>query len=179
MEKSKRRRLSRKRLKEPKVSEERLYGLRHIESGNLLRVEIQSNDGRNFCGDSRAELDHNDWNEHHLYTTDEMYKAEYVRNFSTPWYNSSEETPQHDYEPEELQVVEIHRIITITPKKVKIPTWVEYAKIKYKEKDPEHFKHLMEDYQTQKYQSFDYGLYGLQELIQDKKWTPPKDKTND
>jgi hypothetical protein len=157
----------------PEIKKEVVYGLRHIETGKLLRMEKSSNAGSDFCGDYTVKLDHyyQDESDQDIWYVDELYNAEYVRQFSTEWYNSSERTPDHSYEPEELEVVEIQREITTIPHEVKIPTFMEYIELKYKDKDPGHYKCVKEEYEKSplSFGSSPYSLYDLMSLIENGK----------
>jgi hypothetical protein len=175
-----------KKKKAPKKKEiarlEIVYALRHIGTGELLQLERSSNEGSDFCNDTTATLrhccyDYDDFNPD-IWYIDSVYNAEYVRQHSTEWYNSCERTPQHSYEPDELEVVEVRREITSLTKKVTIPTYLEYLELKYKEKEPGHYEYIVKEYETRKHGSWNYSLYDLLELIANKKWVPEGGELN-
>jgi len=144
-----------------------------------------SNDGSDFCGDVTVRLDH--WSgddepfDMDTWYIDEMYNAEFVRQFPTPWYNSGERCPMHDYEPDELEIVEIKREIRTAIKQVKIPTFIEYMALQYKGgKENAHYEYIKSEYekdQGRKYtrQQWSYSLYELLQVIEDGKWNPEGD----
>jgi hypothetical protein len=157
------------------VKKETVYALRHIKTGALLRMERTSNQGSDFCNDTSVKLDHygyeNDDYDPDIWYIDEACNAEYVRQFSTEWYNSSERTPQHDYEPDELGVVEIKREIRTTAKSFKVPTYLEFMKLQYAEKDPDHYNHIVKEYDNHgKFSKWNYSLWDLMMLIEEGKW---------
>ena len=143
------------------------YGLRLKKTGKLLGTNISSNEGADFCGDVSVRLDdysNNTW------LVDSAINAEYVRNFSTAWYNADYKNPSHNYEAEELEVVESIIITSIAPVEVKIPTFEEYMKLKYEKSDPNHYIYVMEEYKkSYRKKDFKYSLWDLQELIRNGK----------
>lgn len=96
----------------------RKYVLQDRTSGLYMVTSVSSNDGADFANENtvsiypraKSPLDAEVW------TTDSKLVAHYVRDYSTPWYNSSMETPKHDYEPGDgkLQVVELKISIEAT-----------------------------------------------------------------
>lgn len=170
-------------MKKTKPEEARLevvYALRHIKSENLLSMRVSSNGNAEFCNDHtvRLEIPYNDiyeWNPDTWYI-DTAYNAEYVRQFSTEWYNSSERTPNHTFEPEELEVVQVERIVKTLKVKAKIPTFEEYLEIKYRDKEPEHCDYILGEYKKHP-DSFraGYSLYDLMMLIENEKWKTGED----
>jgi hypothetical protein len=158
----------------PEITKEIVYGLRHVETGKLLYMNRSSNQGSDFCGDYSVKLDHYGDVDQDTWYVDELYNAEYVRQFSTEWYNSSEETPGHSYEPEELEVVEIQREIVTIPHTVKIPTYLEYIELSYKDKEPAHYNYIKEEYEKspRSFGSSPYSIYDLLMLIEKGKWKP-------
>ena len=76
------------------------YGLRLKKTGELLRLHIEDNGDAEDCGEFTYRLCDYCGNR---FSVSKPEIAEYVRQFSTPWYNSSEETPEHSYEPDELE----------------------------------------------------------------------------
>lgn len=165
---------------------ETVYALRHIETGMLLRMTKSSNGDGEFCNDCTVRLDH--WSgddepfDMDTWYIDEAFNAEYVRQFPTSWYNSSERTPQHDYEPDELEIVEIKREIRTSTTPTKIPSFLEYMEIQYSEKEKDHYNYIKGEYEkdvASKFgprQQWSYTLWDLMQLIEDKKWNPEGDK---
>lgn len=169
----------------PEVIYETVYALRHKESGKLLRMTKSSNEGGDFCGDYTVRLDHwsgdNEPFDMDTWYIDEMYNAEFVRQFPTPWYNSGERCPMHDYEPDELEIVEIKREIRTAVKQVKIPTFLEYMALQYKKKEKSHYEYIKGEYEkdmNSKFgprQQWSYSLYDLLIMIENGKWKPEGD----
>lgn len=155
-------------------TEETVYALRHIKAGKLLTYIESSNDGGDFCNSTRVDLDHNDYgNINTTWYTDAAWKAEYVRQFSTEWYNSGLECPRHGYEPEELEIIEVYRIITTKKVESHVPSLKEYFKIRYEKKDPEHYASIMNEMESTPLRNWgNYSRYELEELIQEGKWSP-------
>ena len=141
------------------------YGLRHKKSNIILGVSLQSNDGQSFCVSTTTTL--NDYSED-MWLVDTPINAEYVRQFSTEWYNACHETPSHSFKPEELEIIKIE-ITTIEEKiEVKIPTFEKFLEIKYKDKEPQHYEYIMSQLNSNDKTgpSIDrkYSLYDLEEL---------------
>jgi hypothetical protein len=174
-----------KKLVIPEVIHETVYALRHIETGHLLRMESTSNDGSDFCNDRTVRLSH--WSgddepfDMDTWYIDSMWNAEYVRQFSTEWYNSGERCPKHDYKPDELEIVEVKREIRTAVKHVRIPTFLEYMALSYKEKEKGHYEYIKGEYEkdvASKFgprQQWSYSLYDLLMAIENGKWNPEGD----
>lgn len=108
------------------------YVLRHKDSRKYLSPSVSSNDGGEFCGDTTTTLyaDVDDVLE--AWRAEESAEhAEYVRQHSTPWYNSSMLTPKHEYEPDELEVCVVSSRVTISDDKPHIPSPREFFNAKY------------------------------------------------
>jgi hypothetical protein len=177
-----------KKLVIPEVIYETVYALRHKETGRLLRMNKSSNGDAEFCNDQTVRLDHwmcdDGFFDMDTWYIDEIYNAEYVRQYSTEWYNSGERCPEHDYEPDDLEIVEIKREIRTAVKHVKIPTFPEYMTIKYKDKEKGHYEYIMDEYekdQKRKYshQKWTYSLYDLLLVVKDGIWNPEGDNDED
>jgi len=132
------------------------YGLRNKKTGKLLKYSSESNQGRDFCTDVTYELCEwgtNDW------LIDSKLTAAYVRENTTEWYNAGYDTPQNDFDKEDLQLVKV----TITTEEedlnVELPTIEEIFKKAYEEKEPIHYKYVMEE--LKKRPNIKYDLYDL------------------
>ena len=145
------------------------YGLRHKKTEKILGVSSSSNEGQDFCGDVSFRLTlHSDI----MWSVYDLLNAEYVRNFSTEWYNAGYATPTNEFEPEELEVVEIAIETTVACVEVKIPTFEEYLKIKYgtpgtKYYDREHYEYVLSEVKRNGNRDPKYSLYDLMELNYD------------
>lgn len=139
------------------------YALRHKESGGLLTLHITSNSGGDCCGDVTYEL----WTGGNaIWRVDDAIHAEYVRNFSTEWYNADYDSPKHDYRPEELEVVEIKE--EITPIEVgSLPTFEEYMKERHGKEEQGQVAFIMQRYREcpEDFGSAPYSIYDLKELL--------------
>lgn len=136
------------------------YGLRSKKTKKILGYREESNDGCDFCQSISTYLDEvND----RMWLVDLPENAEFVRQCSTSWYNAGYDTPSHEYDAEELEVVEVKIVTEIKPKTVKIPTIEEYLAIKYKKSDPEHYEFCMKELKENPKEFF-YDLYDLMEL---------------
>jgi len=133
------------------------YGL--LYKGKILGYNIQSNSEGCDCCDNQYTLDDIDTNE---WLVDSKVHAEWVRNYSTKWYNAGYDTPTNPYEKEDLQIVEVIRETTITPIIVKIPTFKELAKIKYYDKDRRHYDYILQE--KEKHKELHFNLYDYQQI---------------
>lgn len=140
------------------------YGLKH-KSGRLLSFYTESNHGEDCCGDLTYRLRLGDGTSHQ-WTVDDPLNAEYVRQHSTEWYNAGYGTPNHRFNPDDLEVV---RITTETEEEVidvKIPSQEEYLSLRYntpgnKYYSPAHYKYCMKHVDH----GIGYGLFDLRELV--------------
>jgi len=94
---------------------------------------------------------------------DDPLVAEYVRNYSTEWYNAEYRTPSHEFEADELKVVKVTITEEYDDLNVEIPSFEEYIEKKYKKENPEHYYYLMKQYKEYG-NSITYSLYDLLEL---------------
>jgi hypothetical protein len=164
------------------VKHEVVYALRHIKTGLLLIMERSSNDGADFCNDSTVRLDipygdkPGDWNPD-TWFIDTALNAEYVRNFPTEWYNSGERCPLHHFKADELEIVEITRIVKANPVECKIPTFEEYMTLKYGENEPDHCEYVLKQYKEspRSFGSSPYSLWDLMMLVENGGWDPKGD----
>jgi hypothetical protein len=149
-----------------------VYALRHIKDGKLLSYIEASNEGGDFCNSTRVDLD-TDNDPKRIWYTDEAWKADYVRNFSTEWYNSGMECPRHSYEPEELEVVKIKRLITTEVVKSNVPSLKKYFEMRYAKSDPDHYQYLMDEMKRVPGRGwYAYSMYDLVEIMEQGKWKP-------
>lgn len=132
------------------------YALREIKTGKLLGFTASSNEGGDFCGDTEISLESYS---NHIWYAESAEQAEYVRQFPTPWYNAGMETPNHSFEPEELDVVKVERVEEITAVSVQIPTVKEWIELRYRKTEPAHADYL----QSSPINS--YSFYDLKETL--------------
>lgn len=142
-----------------------MYCLKHKASGELIGYYTSSNNPGDDCVDVQYVLTEG-VTDGRLWYVDDKYQAEYVRNFSTSWYNAGHDTPTHDFDADELEVVEVEITQKVTPVEVSIPTLKEYLKIAYKEKNPGHYEYCMKHIDTLS----PYNYYELSDLVNKKKW---------
>ena len=136
------------------------YALRHIKSGKLLGFSVSSNDNGDFCNDTEVSLD--EFNKNIWYTSTPE-QAAYVRQFSTPWYNADMDTPNHDYEPGDLEVIKIIRDETHTKINVDIPTFEQLVELKYRKTEPGHADYLLSE--CKHHSDKIYSWYDLKEIL--------------
>ncbi len=137
------------------------YGL--LYKGKVLGYNTQSNsDGQNCC-ETQYTLDNTEENE---WLVDSKIQAEWVRNYSTEWYNAGYDTPTNPYNKEDLKVVEVIREITMTPIIVKIPTFEELAKMKYYKTERNHYDYIMKE--KKKHKDLRFNLYDYKKVCKDK-----------
>ena len=135
------------------------YGL--LYKGKICGYTIQSNSEGRDCCDNQYELDETKTNE---WLVDSKIQAEWVRNYSTKWYNAGYDTPTNPYDKEDLQVVEVIKIVSIIPIVVKLPTFEEMAKIKYYEKEREHYDYILQE--KEKHKELHFNLYDYQQVLE-------------
>ena len=148
------------------------YGLYHKKSKLLLSYRVESNNGADFSIDNAYILT-NDGESPWL--VDSAYNAEYVRLYSTPWYNADHSTPINDFEAEDLVTVEVEITENVEEVDVEIPTMEQLLEIKYKEKEPAHYEYAMK--QLKNVPKVSYSYYDLIDLIHKKLW-PKKEGEN-
>lgn len=137
------------------------YGIRLKKTKELLTLDVSYNgDDAEFCGENTYTLcTYGKF----PYLTDKPEIAEYVRQFSTPWYNSSQETPEHGNicKANELEIVEVETIVNEKPVKFKIPTIEEMWTFKYAKKEPNHLAMLLKEYPKKDRKKACYDLCDL------------------
>jgi len=143
------------------------YALRHKESGKLLTYNVSSNGDAEFCGDTTVELDH--YQDEPIWYIDKAYNAEYVRQYSTEWYNSGMSCPKHSYDSKELEVVKVTKIISAERVDIRIPTVMEFFAIQYAKEEPAYNAYLQNLYKTQEMK---YSFHELSYLISKGEWKP-------
>ena len=119
------------------------FGLRFKSSGKIVTHYKESNGCSDCCGEFQHVLSERDTEE--IWSVDTPENAEWVRLNSTQWYNAEYDTPTNDLDPEDLEVVKINIIIStsILPVQNNLPTQEEFYTLKYKEREPEHYEHMM------------------------------------
>jgi len=106
------------------------YGLREIKTGKMVTYSVSSNGDAEDCGSTTTRLTIDD--DASLWLVPIPEQAEYVRNYSTDWFNSSHDTPEHSFKAKDFEVVKVKTEIYLNPVKVSIPTtkelFTEFAK---------------------------------------------------
>lgn len=136
------------------------YALFHKELQKTVGYNVESNKGKDCCGETTVSLDTYSKNR---WTTETLVGAEWVRNNSTEWYNSEMETPSHSFEPEELEVIKIVTEETVSTESFTLPTYEEYIKEKYEKSEPKHYEYLMS--LVKKGEEMRYDLHELKEHL--------------
>jgi hypothetical protein len=105
------------------------YGLIYKEK--IIGYYTEENNDAEFCYNTSYTLDNSI--EDKLWIVDNKIIAEYVRNFSTPWFNAHYESPTNPYIKikDEIQVAEIISQNQFKIIEVKIPTQKEFYTKKY------------------------------------------------
>lgn len=85
----------------------KLYALRLIKNKRYLAVVASSNEGCRYCNECSYELTDISESEYPIWVVNDVRLAQYVREVSTPWYNSEPRFPTNNYEPEDIEIVEL------------------------------------------------------------------------
>ena len=120
------------------------YGLRNKKTHKLVQCDVKSNEGAPDAGSTEYSLsdlgDDGDW------LVDSAEHAEWVRLNPTEWYNAGHDTPSHNLSADDYEVVRVEIVQEITKVDPKLPTELELAEIRYKEKEPGHLDYLKKNY---------------------------------
>jgi hypothetical protein len=157
----------------------KIYVLRHSD-GTYLTAHARPNQGDN-CYGVTVELWSGESDPLQAWNTTDPENAEYVRNFSTPWYNAGHETPNHGYKASELSVVSI-AVMEPEAIKVHIPTVEQYLMRSYgpegREPNAGHLKYCLEMVVKGQLTKYGWHEYSLLKLDEDKKQKPVRTSTN-
>ena len=100
------------------------YSLREISTGKLLTYSTTNNSDGHCCVSESYKLN---TYEDLVWEVDDLETATFVKNVSTSWYNAGYESPQHDFEPEELEIVQVTKTVNVfTARSDKYPTLREF-----------------------------------------------------
>ena len=125
------------------VKHEIKYILIHKESGKTLGFTETTNGPDAYCcGESTVSLD---IDSDRTWFAESPLHAGYVRDNSTPWYNSDHRTPMHCFEADELKVCKVEVILREGEIPADLPTKEQYWRWKYEKKNPEHLKMLLRE----------------------------------
>jgi hypothetical protein len=148
--------------------------LRHT-TGRYLVEEVRSNQGGDFCGETTTRLELGTEDPLRAWMIDTLAGAAYVRRFSTHWYNSDHEQPEHSFEPEELEVVRIDVAVSAEPASFEIPSPRDYMVAKYgpdgQWPDAHHLAYVLDEYDKAeakgilKRGDYQYSRYALNEYL--------------
>jgi hypothetical protein len=128
------------------------YGLYHKGEKKLLTFHCISNKKETtHCVDISYRLDTSSEN---IWVVSDTINAEYVRRFSTEWYQAEYKTPKHDYDEDELEVVEVKEIFT--PVEATMGTIENYYRMKYKRFNPYHYEECIKTLKMHRTQNYDY-----------------------
>ena len=135
------------------------YGLMHKPTRRALGFSTSSNAGGDFCVETQHILE---LSSDKMWVVDNPKHAEWVRLNPTQWYNADYDTPTHDFDSDDLQVVRINVEIKVDvePTEVAIPTPYEFFEKKYAEKEPDHWAYLKGCIEKAP-EKMIYGLYDL------------------
>lgn len=85
----------------------KLYALRLIKNKHYLSVVASSNEGSRYCGEYSYELADMSESEYPIWVVSDIRLAQYVREISTPWYNSEPRFPTNNFNSEDIEIVEL------------------------------------------------------------------------
>ena len=132
------------------------YGILCLKTNNLLKWE--SRDCGDDCGDMSGSTFHELTNDvdGSLWLVNTPEEAEYVRNFSTVYYNSDYLSPEHDFDPEQLQTVAIE--MNTSTVVVKIPDFEDFMNMRISQAEDSanqtgevaNYKELIKDFKKAK-----------------------------
>lgn len=135
------------------------FGLLYKPTKTLVQVEVESNCDEFSNGTQYnliSKLGQTTW----LVNT--QIHAEFVRNQSTRWYNSSYDTPTHNFKPEELEVVEVEIIINMNVVQSRLPTPEEY--FTHKIKSDKGYEYIYEEWKKENARGTAPPAYGYWDL---------------
>lgn len=136
---------------------ENKYCLRVKKTGELAKYSIRETDGDGVPYQHSIEKQGD-----YIWFADSPEHAEYVRLYSTAWYNADYDTPTNNYNPEDLEVVKVSIVVNAEPVSVEIPTIYEVYRSKYEKSEPEHLanvKKLIEEGRVKSYYYFELQEY--------------------
>jgi len=136
------------------------YGLRETKTGKVLGYYTTSNSDGDFCIDTAYTLCSSEDN---MWLVNSRFLAAYVRKNSTAWYNAGYDTPMHDYNPKELEVVKVKQEIEIHKVRVQLPSVKRLFKDKYEKSEPKHYQYIMS--LVEKGELDQYDWYDLQNFL--------------
>jgi hypothetical protein len=141
------------------------YGLRVKKTGEMVRYETYSN-GDDYEGVGVSYM-LTAYKSDPIWLVDSAEHAGYVRQFSTERYNAGFESPTHNFNPEDLEVVKVTMIEDIEPIEVKVPTYVEYIKEHYGKDDPGHANYILEELRKYPHlgKTASFSIYDYSELL--------------
>lgn len=83
----------------------KIFGLKHKTLG-ILGLSITSNDDAEFCNQTSVSLEK--WYPGSpIFFVETFEKAQFVKENSTPWYNSTIEHPEHSFKSKDLKIFEV------------------------------------------------------------------------
>ena len=138
------------------------FGLVLKKTGELVGFTTSPNEGDDCCGICYELDDTSD----RKWLVDSAEHAEYVRKFTTPWYNAGYDTPINEYDKDELEVVKVTQVIEPTKDFRSVPSMEEYLKVMYEKDDPNHYSYIMEEYKKHKDTFANYSFYDLERYFE-------------
>lgn len=128
----------------------KLYALRLVKNKRYLAAVASSNEEYSDCNECSYELDEITYeNEYSIWVVTDVKLAQYVRQISTPWYNSDSCYPINPYKPDEIEIIELTSEEVIQP--IELPTDYDVAeKLGYYIRDKNKAKEL----KSYSYQSY-------------------------
>lgn len=143
----------------PIITKEVYYGLYHKESKRIVGYHTSDNSGGYACVDASYILDHNESNE--------WLVKKFVRNNSTEWYNADYNTPTHNYNLDEIEVIKVEKEVTITTENVELPDSKTLFTDRYSKTEPKHLEYLLNE--INKGENIKYDIYHLNDYLRKNK----------
>lgn len=151
---------------------ETLYGLRNIRTGEICGYSAADMGDAEFCISVSYSLEEQSY-DGRLWLVKDKLNAEYVRRFSTPYYNASYETPElpKKWNPDNYEVIEINLVENCKKIKVDFPSCSEMIEFKLRfestEKSKEAYRKSWKRDKPQ-FSYCDYSEYSRKKLNREK-----------
>lgn len=138
------------------------YGLRVKKTGKLLNLMEVGTDGKDFCNSTECTLV--DMEEYPQYLVTSPMLAEYARRYPAKWYASTFVHPQHNFDPETLEVVKVEITIHVDKEKVELPDPNEY--FAFKQKTDKGYFHIQKEWEKGEFKGQPpYDYFQLKEYL--------------
>jgi hypothetical protein len=93
-----------------RIEEAQTYGFRHPQTGRLIRLDIESNSGRDSCGEETCRLTTVEADG--VFEVETLKEIAVVMQHDVKWYNSSRDRPMwNGLDPKQFEIVGIKRTL--------------------------------------------------------------------